>query len=105
MKKAFVQHMKSLFSFCALLMALTVAAQTPTKTPSKTRILLIFDASGSMTTPIEKTTRIQVAKKMANKIIDSISSFKNVEIAWRVYGHQKTADLKDCKDSRLEVPF
>jgi Ca-activated chloride channel family protein len=26
-------------------------------------------------------------------------------LALRVYGHQKTVDLKDCKDSRLEVPF
>jgi Ca-activated chloride channel family protein len=42
---------------------------------------------------------------MAIKLIDSLSTFKNVELALRVYGHQKTVDLKDCKDSRLEVPF
>ncbi len=93
--------MKKYLSLFLILSCLSLVAQTK----QKTRILIIFDASGSMTTPIEKTTRIQVAKKMAVKIIDSLSKFKNVEIALRVYGHQKTVDLKDCKDSKLEVPF
>lgn len=75
------------------------------QTTQKTRILIIFDASGSMTSTLDKTTRFQVAKKMAIKMIDSFATFKNVELALRVYGHQKTVDLKDCKDSRLEVPF
>lgn len=101
MKSALTNYMRSLFIALLLLSAIGISAQTP----NKTRILIIFDASGSMTTPIEKTTRIQVAKRMAIKLIDSLSSFENVEIALRVYGHQKTADLKDCKDSRLEVPF
>lgn len=96
-----IRNMRYLLSILLLTVVSVAAAQTPTKT----RILIIFDASGSMTTPIEKTTRIQVAKRMAIKLIDSLSTFKNVEIALRVYGHQKTADLKDCKDSRLEVPF
>lgn len=91
---------KNILLYC-LLASINLGAQTN----QKTRILIIFDASGSMTTPIEKTTRIVVAKKMAIKMIDSLSSFKNVELALRVYGHQKTADFKDCKDSKLEVPF
>ncbi len=93
--------MKAMLIAVFLFLGLTAHAQTP----EKTRILIIFDASGSMTTPIEKWTRIQVAKRMAIKLIDSLSTFKNVELALRVYGHQKTVDLKDCKDSRLEVPF
>jgi Ca-activated chloride channel family protein len=101
MKLAFVNHMKAMLIAVFLLLGITLHAQTP----EKTRILIIFDASGSMTTPIEKWTRIQVAKRMAIKLIDSLSTFKNVELALRVYGHQKTVDLKDCKDSRLEVPF
>ncbi len=101
MKMAFVNHMKAMLIAVFLFIGLTAHAQTP----EKTRILIIFDASGSMTTPIEKWTRIQVAKRMAVKLIDSLSTFKNVELALRVYGHQKTVDLKDCKDSRLEVPF
>jgi Ca-activated chloride channel family protein len=101
MKMALDQYMKAMLIAVFLFMGVTAHAQTP----EKTRILIIFDASGSMTTPIEKWTRIQVAKRMAIKLIDSLSTFKNVELALRVYGHQKTVDLKDCKDSRLEVPF
>jgi Ca-activated chloride channel family protein len=98
---AFVNNMKAMLIAVFLFIGFAAHAQTP----EKTRILIIFDASGSMTTPIEKWTRIQVAKRMAIKLIDSLSTFKNVELALRVYGHQKTVDLKDCKDSRLEVPF
>ena len=101
MKMALDQYMKAMLIAVFLFMGITAHAHTP----EKTRILIIFDASGSMTTPIEKWTRIQVAKRMAIKLIDSLSTFKNVELALRVYGHQKTVDLKDCKDSRLEVPF
>lgn len=75
------------------------------QTKQKTRILIIFDASGSMTSTLGNTTRMQTAKRMAIKMIDSFKTFSNVELALRVYGHQKTADFKDCKDSRLEVPF
>lgn len=92
---------------CAFLL-LTFILQSQTKNagaPPKTRILIIFDASGSMTSSMEKWTRIQVAKRMAVKLVDSLSTFSNVELALRVYGHQKTVDQKDCKDSRLEVPF
>jgi Ca-activated chloride channel homolog len=101
MRSAFELYMRHLIVGILLCLTVSSSAQTPTKT----RILLIFDASGSMTTPIEKSTRIAVAKKMAIKIIDSLATFKNVELALRVYGHQKTVDQKDCKDSRLEVPF
>lgn len=101
MKKAFLLSMKFIFSAVLMLTASMAFAQNP----QKTRILIIFDASGSMTSPIDGSTRIQVAKKMAVKLIDSLSSFKNVEVGLRVYGHQKTVEMKDCKDSRLEVPF
>ncbi|MES2617784.1 MAG: VWA domain-containing protein [Bacteroidota bacterium] len=93
--------MKQFIIATALLLSMTGYGQTT----QKTRILIIFDASGSMTSTLDKTTRFQVAKKMAIKMIDSFATFKNVELALRVYGHQKTVDLKDCKDSRLEVPF
>ncbi len=101
MKIAFITYMKQFIIATALLLSMTGYGQTT----QKTRILIIFDASGSMTSTLDKTTRFQVAKKMAIKMIDSFATFKNVELALRVYGHQKTVDLKDCKDSRLEVPF
>ncbi|MDP2176513.1 MAG: VWA domain-containing protein [Bacteroidota bacterium] len=92
---------KKIFSLMMFFIVLSLAAQKETKT----RILIIFDASGSMTAPFENNTRMVMAKKLANKLVDSLSSFKNVELALRVYGHQQTANLKDCKDSKLEVPF
>jgi len=61
MKMALDQYMKAMLIAVFLFMGITAHAQTP----EKTRILIIFDASGSMTTPIEKWTRIQVAKRMA----------------------------------------
>jgi Ca-activated chloride channel homolog len=100
--KAFnIIMIKKIFSLMLCFVVLSLAAQKETKT----RILIIFDASGSMTAPFENTSRMVMAKKLANKLVDSLSSFKNVELALRVYGHQQTANLKDCKDSRLEVPF
>lgn len=93
--------MRQILLAVAMLFTSVLGAQTE----QKTRILIIFDASGSMTSTFEKTTRFQVAKRMACKMIDSFKTFKNVELALRVYGHQKTVDQKDCKDSRLEVPF
>ncbi len=90
-------------TFLALLISSVLNLLAQTK--EKTRILIIFDASGSMTIPFENTSRMNMAKKLANKLIDSLSSFPNTELALRVYGHQMTANFKDCKDSKLEVPF
>ena len=88
MHYTFVQYMKSLLLTMALFLAFGLSAQTK----QKTRILIIFDASGSMTSTLEKGTRMQAAKKIALKMVDSFKSFSNVELALRVYGHQKTVD-------------
>src|SRR5437870_1974286 len=93
--KTFVHYMKPFIAAFVLLFACVLNAQTK----QKTRILLIFDASGSMTSTLEKGTRMQAAKKIALKMVDSFKTFSNVELALRVYGHQKTVDQKDCKDS------
>jgi len=93
--------MKKFLTICSMFLVWNLSAQTK----EKTRILIIFDASGSMVTPFENVTRMDAAKKLAFNLIDSLSSFKNIELALRVYGHQKTANFKDCKDSKLEVPF
>lgn len=73
-----------------------------------TRILFILDASNSMNATWDgNTTRIQAAKALLSKTIDSISNVPNLEIALRVYGHQSpiTATYQDCNDTKLEVPF
>lgn len=71
----------------------------------KTRILFLFDASGSMYAKMDEDIRINVAKRLLSKIIDSLRFAQNVEVALRVYGHQSPTIMQDCKDTRLEVPF
>jgi Ca-activated chloride channel homolog len=70
-----------------------------------TRVLIIFDASNSMYSPYEGSTRIETAKKMFKTFADSLSQLKNTEFALRLYGHQKPVPPQDCSDTGLEIPF
>lgn len=72
-----------------------------------TRILFILDASNSMNENWGGQTRIEAAKELLVKCVDSLKGSKNLEIALRVYGHQSpiTATYQDCNDTKLEVPF
>lgn len=70
-----------------------------------TRILFLLDASGSMYANLNKEVRIDVAKRLLKKALDSLEGLPNVEVALRVYGHQSPIKLHDCKDTKLEVPF
>lgn len=93
-----------LFLFTAF--ALTVAkAQKEEKPPKITRILLIMDASGSMTDKWEGRPRIDIAKEIISKLVDSLKIVPNLELALRVYGHQWDKRYNNCKDTKLEVPF
>jgi Ca-activated chloride channel family protein len=85
--------------------AAPASAQNKAVAPKKTRLLFLLDASGSMQAKWEESTRWQVAKTMLAKMADSLDSYGNLEIALRVYGHQSAVALKNCKDSKLEVPF
>jgi Ca-activated chloride channel family protein len=71
----------------------------------KTRILFLLDASGSMYATMDKDNRINVARRILTKLMDSLESAKQVEVALRVYGHTSPPAKHDCKDTRLEVPF
>jgi len=72
----------------------------------KTRILFIMDYSGSMHSVWGTDKKFNIAKKVLYNLADSIQKTNsNIEIAVRVFGHQSHRDKKDCKDSRLEVPF
>lgn len=71
----------------------------------KTRILFLLDASGSMYASMDKDNRINVAKRLLSKLMDSLERAKDVEVALRVYGHTSPPAKRDCKDTRLEVPF
>lgn len=95
-----------------LLVLLTVAsvcgAQTKLqqKLPEKTRILFLFDGSGSMLEPWgRKETKMSIARNILTKVVDSLKQNSNLELALRVYGHQFMKELNNCKDTKLEVPF
>lgn len=84
-----------------------VSAQSTTFTSprEKTRILFVLDASNSMVQYMDGSTRMQVAKKLMTKMVDSLSKLRNVELGLRVFGHQSPIVNKDCQDTKLEVPF
>ena len=92
------------FLFSVLLCFTFAKAQTA---PQKTRILFVFDASQSMYGRWDKGQKIQIATKLLREIVDSLKTAENVEVALRVYGHQNsvTSSGRNCKDTKLEVPF
>src|SRR3990170_8997308 len=77
------------------------------KLPDKTRILFLLDASGSMLEQWERPnqTRWSVAKSILTKIVDSLGRNSKLELGLRVYGHRSPQEIKNCKDTWLEVPF
>jgi len=91
-------------SYCLLGFSVISFAQKSTKKQT-TRILFLLDASGSMYAKLGSDTRINVAKKLLSRSIDSLAKEKNLEIALRVYGHTSPPGARNCKDTRLEVPF
>lgn len=70
-----------------------------------TRILFVFDASLSMYARWQSDMRINIARQLLTEVLDSLEGTPNIELALRVYGHQKNFPPQDCNDSRLEVPF
>ncbi|MES2589692.1 MAG: VWA domain-containing protein [Bacteroidota bacterium] len=73
-----------------------------------TRILFVLDASNSMNADWGNgQSRIEAAKEILAKCVDSLEGTANLEIALRVYGHQSpiTATYQDCNDTKLEIPF
>lgn len=70
------------------------------------RILFIFDDSYSMYAPWNSNIKIEVAKKVMSRFLDSLKNLPDLELALRCYGH--TTFIKperNCKDTKLEVPF
>ena len=73
--------------------------------PKQTRILFVFDASKSMIAKHQNTTRMDGAKNLFFKFIDSLSRDRSLLFALRMYGHTVKYPPGDCKDSKLIVPF
>ncbi len=74
--------------------------------PTVSRILFVLDGSGSMKQKWGDKTKFETAKELLFKIIDSVER-KNpsVEFAVRVFGYQYPNEQRNCRDSRLLIPF
>lgn len=88
-----------------LYMQLSNAQRKREEATELTRIEFLFDASQSMYGKWQTGAKIDVAKKLMTQLLDSLRFIDNIELALRVYGHQKQFPPQDCDDSRLEVPF
>ena len=76
------------------------------KTSAKpTRILFVFDASNSMKSIHQNATRIEGAKNLFFKFVDTLSKDKSLQFALRMYGHTVKYPPGDCGDTKLIVPF
>lgn len=81
-------------------------SSNPSKIVKKTRILFIFDCSGSMLAKWDgNELRIDAAKRILSELVDSLKKETNLELALRVYGHQYDKKYSNCQDSKLEVGF
>jgi Ca-activated chloride channel family protein len=69
------------------------------------RLLFIFDDSYSMYAPWNSNIKIEVAKKVMGEFLDSLKDIPNLELALRCYGHTTFFKERNCKDTKLEVPF
>lgn len=96
-----MRHITFLIAFCCFFAA---PAQKP-KAPKQTRILFVFDASKSMVARYQNSTRMDGAKNLFYRFIDTLSRDKSMQFALRMYGHTVKYPPGDCKDSKLVVPF
>lgn len=69
-----------------------------------TRILIVFDASESMSEHWQSDTKYRTAVRVLSSILDTLQDRDHLEIALRVYG-PKRASGPDCEASYLMVPF
>jgi len=96
---------KLFFALFFLFFSLTVFAQKSSEN-QMTRILFIFDFSNSMNAQWSQgKSKLDVAKKLFPKLVDSLDNVPNLQMALRMYGHQKPIPPQDCSDTKLEVPF
>lgn len=109
--------MKQLISYLLLfLLSFSLYAQVPPRPvakpttpvkgiPVRTRLLFLLDASGSMANEWQGSTRMNIAKNVLKKLVDSLQNIPNLEMGMRVYGSMSALNMNDCKDTRLEAPI
>lgn len=82
------------------------AQQTQVYKPNINRVLFVLDVSGSMKEKWGEKAKFETAKELLFKIIDSVEKKNpNVEFAVRAFGYQFSKTERNCKDSKLLVPF
>ena len=102
------KHISVLLLGFALLLAFSNGVTAQEKEKPLNRILFVFDGSQSMFGHWESGMKIDIAKQLLNELLDSLKNVDNLEMAFRAYGHQSpfiSSTQRDCKDTRLEVPF
>ncbi len=72
---------------------------------STNRILFVFDASQSMYGRWQSDIKFNIARNILIKVLDSLKTLPNLEVALRLYGHQHYWPPQVCTDTKLEVPF
>jgi prenyltransferase/squalene oxidase-like repeat protein len=85
---------------------LQIVAQTdPAKAPAARNIEIILDASGSMLSPLGKSTRIGTAREVLRDVLAKIPDDFNVGL--RVYAHRYPwKDMQhSCTDTELVLPI
>ncbi len=105
--KTSIKHF-ALVLICLISLAYTANAQEVAQEKPLTRILFVFDGSQSMFGQMDGKMKIDVAKKLLNELLDSLKYVDHLELALRAYGHQSqyvSNSMRDCKDTKLEVPF
>lgn len=85
---------------------ITQAQQVPVYKPNVNRVLFVLDVSGSMKEKWGERVKYDVAKQLLYKLIDSVEKKNpNVEFAVRAFGYQYDKGQRNCKDTKLLVPF
>src|SRR5687768_9590772 len=101
-----LRHIILLLFFLCFVIHLFRQEVTQQALPEKTRILFVLDGSGSMNADWgENKSRMEVAKEILTRLVDSLRVNPKVELALRVYGHRYSRQANNCNDSQLEVAF
>ncbi|MCF8276224.1 MAG: VWA domain-containing protein [Flavobacteriales bacterium] len=102
------KHISVLMLGLGLLLIASSNSLAQEKEKPLNRILFVFDGSQSMFGHWESGMKIDIAKQLLNELLDSLKNVDNLELALRAYGHQSpfiSSTQRDCKDTKLEVPF